>query len=206
MYAYYYAPYPAYPAPAFWVTDFVVGTSLAAAYEAGRESAQATSTYPAPVPDTPRLYAFTQRVLDVGIVPAEANSVGVALTPQIKDQIADEVKLIVQQEGTEAQTTAAKQDVDPGASNVVQLFNDGKPHVFIAGEDLDLTATSGQECSFSVGDVLRVAISPGADSDTVNAMVLAGKNGNQECRANTSVSVAVHRPAGNVQPHAGIRG
>jgi len=32
--AYYFAPYPAYPGPAFWLTDYVIAQSLQAAYEA----------------------------------------------------------------------------------------------------------------------------------------------------------------------------
>ncbi len=77
-----------------------------------------------------------------------------------------------------------------GANSVMKLLGDNRPHVFVAGADLDVVSTAGSECAISQGDVLRVASLPAGDAETVSAAVLASK-GNKECAANTSVTIAL---------------
>lgn len=192
-YGYYYAPYPVYASPAFWITDFVVGASLAAAYEAGHE-AGASGAYIGP-PRSSGFVDFAQGVLGLLIPPAEAAANGSpVLSPEVKNMVADEIKIAVQQEGAAAQANSAKQDVDPASSSIVQLFSDGKPHVFVGGSYLDLVSTAGQECAFGQGDVLRVDAAPAADDTTgtiTTGTILASKNGNKECAVGSGVSIAV---------------
>jgi hypothetical protein len=189
-YAAYYAPYPVYPAPAFWLADFVIGASLAAAYEAGHNAGAAGALLePEPIL-YPSLARFSAAVGELLVGSAEAAAASPALSPEVKQQVSDEIKLLVQQEGDQAKTDGANQDADAGANSVMKLLGDNHPHVFVAGADLDLVATSGSECAISQGDVVRVASLPAGDAESVSAAVLASK-GNKECAANTSVSIAL---------------
>jgi hypothetical protein len=183
-YGAYYAPYPVYPAPAFWLADFVIAASLQAAF-----IAQA-STDLGPVPTSPPLYLEASRyIADLLVDPAAADAKP-AMSPEVKQAVADEIQAVVAQEQAEARANAAKQDSDPGKNNVAQLLSDGKAHVFVGGTDVDIVAASGQECAFSQGDVLRVATAPADSADTASATVLASKGG-KECTPGAGVSVAV---------------
>ena len=189
-YAAFYAPYPVYPAPAFWLADFVFAASLAAAYEAGH-SAGAASAYLAPdAAPYSMLTMFSASIGDFLVSPAEAAASATALTPEVKQQVSDEIKQMVQQEGDEAKTGGQNADADPGADSVMKLLGDNRPHVFVAGSDLDVVSTSGSECAISQGDVLRVASPPVGDAETLSAAVLASK-GNKECATNASVTIAL---------------
>jgi hypothetical protein len=188
-YAAYYAPYPVYPAPAFWLADFVIGASLAAAYEAGHNAGAAGALLePEPIA-YPSLARFSAAIGEWLVSSAEA-AAAPGLSPDVKQQVSDEIKLLVQQEGDEAKTNGSNQDADGGANSVMKLLGDNHPHVFVAGADLDLVSVSGSECAISQGDVLRVASLPAGDAESVSAAVLASK-GNKECAANTSVTVAM---------------
>jgi hypothetical protein len=168
-YGAYYAPYPVYAGPTFWLTDFVIAASLQAAYAARTaDSNPAQST----------------------VGPAEAGAT-TALNPETKQIIADEVRLQLQQEATEAQANAAKQDADPGNGSIVHVLSDNQPHVFVSGSDLDLVTASGQECTCSQGDVLRVMSAPPPNFDTASATILASKGGGRECGPGDTVSVAM---------------
>jgi hypothetical protein len=168
-YGAYYSPFPVYAGPNFWLTDFVMAASLQAAYAA--------------------------RTADVGsspttVAPAVAGATA-AVSPETKQEIAYEVRLQLQQEATEAQANGARQDVDPGNNSIVHVLGDNQPHVFISGSDLDLVTASGQECTCSQGDVLRVVSAPPPSSDATSATILASKGGGRECGPGDTVSVAV---------------
>ncbi len=188
-YGAYYAPYPVYPAPALWLADFVIAASLQAAF-----AAQAAAL--GPVPSSPPAVLEASRwVADLLVTPAEADAKP-AMTPEVKQMVADEIKALVQQEGDEAKANAANQDIDPGKNSVAQLLADNQPHVFVAGTDVDVvTVGSAQECAISQGDVLKVMSAPPATADTANAVVLASKLGTKgygkECASASAVTVAI---------------
>jgi hypothetical protein len=163
-YGFYFAPYPVYAGPAFWLTDYLIATSLQASY-AAQAQAQANADY------------------------AGANG-GPVLTPDVKAQIADEVKYDVQQENLAAQTNMNNPQGPPPDSSVGALLSDGRPHVFVAGADLDLVDAYGRECMVTEGDVVQVQGPPPPDAVQANAVVLASKGGN-ECARSTTVAVAV---------------
>jgi hypothetical protein len=189
-YGFYYAPYPVYPAPAFWLADFVFAASLAAAYEAGH-NAGAEGAYVAPdATQYPALAKFSASIGELLVSSAEAAAASPALSPDVKQQVSDEIKQLVQQEGDESKTNGQNQDADAGADSVMKLLGDNRPHVFVAGSDLDVVSTSGSECAISQGDVLRVASLPAGDAESVSAAVLASK-GNKECAANSTVTIAL---------------
>jgi hypothetical protein len=182
-YGAYYAPYPVYPAPAFWLADFVIAASLQAAF-----IAQASADM-GPAPATAPEWLFARSIADLLVDAAQADAKP-AMTPEVKQMVAEEIKGLVQLEGTEAQANAARQDPDPAKDSVAQLLSDNRPHVFVAGVDLDLVTGAGTECAFSQGDVVKVAGAPAGGANTVSATVLASKGG-KECAVPSTVTVAI---------------
>lgn len=164
-YGFYFAPYPVYAGPAFWLTDYLIATSLQAQY-AAQAQAQANAQY-------------------------AAAQGGPVLTPDVKAQIADEVKYDVQQENLAAQANAANPQAPPPDMSVGAVLSDGRPHVFVAGANLDLVdVNSGAECGLTEGDVVQVVSPPTPDSPQVNAVVLASKGAN-ECARTATVTIAL---------------
>jgi hypothetical protein len=171
-YGRYFAPYPMYASPSDWMTDYVISQNLAAAYAAqqAQSSQQGQSTQQAPA--------------------AYAQSTGQpVLTPDIKAQIATEVKAQIQLESAEAQANAQGQEVDPKDSSINRMFNDGQTHVFIASSSLDVADESGNECPLTDGDVLRLAPQQDASAPDGSLTVLASKGG-KECQLGATVHVA----------------
>ncbi len=160
----YFQPYPVYPSAAFWLTDYIISQDLQAAYAAHQEAGENDGT---PV----------------------AQGGQPALTPEVKQEIADEVRDQLALENQEAGQNAQNQDVDPGSSGIARLLSDGRPHVFVAGDSLDVTdASSGQECVVSDGDTLQLQTAPPADATTANLVVLSSK-GAPECQMSLTVQV-----------------
>jgi hypothetical protein len=163
-YGYYFQPYPRYPSAAYWLTDYMISQDLQADYAAHEQAGEVD-----------------------GAPPAEAGPVG--LTPDVKQQIADEVRNQLALENQEAQQNAQQQDIDPGSSGIARLLSDGHPHVFVAGASLDVVdASSGQECALSDGDALQLLGPPPPDATAANLVVLASKGG-PECPRSSTVTV-----------------
>ena len=116
---------------------------------------------------------------------------GPALTPEVKQLIATEVKNQIALENAEATQTAANQDVDPKSSGIARMLGDGQPHMFVVGDGVDVTeASSGQECHLSDGDALELATPPPGDATAATLTVKASKGGN-ECVSGGNVQVTV---------------
>ena len=124
------------------------------------------------------------------------------LTPDVKQQIADEVRNQLALENQEATQNAQQQDVDPASSGIARMVSDGRPHVFVVGSALDVVDNSQTECALSDGDVVTLRTSPPSDATVADVVVLSSKGG-QECQKQATVSVALAGPAGDAEPHAG---
>lgn len=161
-YGAYFTPYPAYANASLWLTDYLIANSLAAAYQAQADA-----------------NAANDAALQSGSAP---------LTPETKQLIAQEVQQQVALENSESQQNAQNGDTDYGSSGIARLLSDNQPHAFVAGSDLDLVDTAGQECAISQGDVLEVASAPAPDATAASAVVLAAKGGN-ECAKSDNVTV-----------------
>jgi hypothetical protein len=99
-YGFYFTPYPVYASPALWLTDYLLAANLTAAYAAQQEvQAQAAAR--------------------------QAPEGAAALTPEVKQMIADEVKNQIALENAEAQQNARNQDIDPASSSISRLLKDG---------------------------------------------------------------------------------
>ena len=157
----YFTPETTYANPAVWLTDFLLASSLERSYTTAR-----------PASETP---------------PADGSP---AITPQVKQLLADEVGRQVKQESVEAQENAQHKDPQPGAGSVVQELGDRQPHVFVVASDLDLVDPTGRRCMISEGDVVQVVSGPQPSTGTASAVVLASKGG-IECGRAAQVEIAL---------------
>jgi hypothetical protein len=167
-YGYYFSPYDSYPSASYWLTDYLISQDLQADYAAHTEAGE-----------------------NDGAAPAVAGPP--LLTPEIKQQIADEVRNELALENSEAAKNSQQQDVDPGSSGIDRLLSDvanGKTHIFVVGTALDVVDSTQTECTLSDGDVLLLKAAPPADAQAVDMIVLASKGG-QECQMQATVSVAL---------------
>jgi hypothetical protein len=164
----YFAAYPVYPSASYWLTDYMISQDLQAAYAAHLEAGEVDGA-PYAAGGTPEL------------------------TPDVKQQIADEVRNQLALENQEAQQNTLQQDVDPGSSGIARQLDDaahGRQHVFVVGTALDVVDASQTECMLSDGDVLGLQAAPPADATAVDLVVLSSKGG-QECQKRATVSVAL---------------
>lgn len=178
-------PYPVYAAPYYWLTDYLIAQQLQAAY-AARQDAHADEM------------AADAAASDGGggeeAAPAAASG-PVALTPEVKEAIAQEVKAqLAAQQGQAAQNSGGQ--AAPAASAAPAAASDQAPppaldpaqRTFVVDTDVTVVA-NGQECALSSGDVItRLTDTPDADN-TVNASVSATKKG--DCGSGQTVAVKV---------------
>ena len=87
FYGGWFTPYPTYASPALWLTDYLISQNLEAAYAAHQEGGEE----------------------------AVAGGGDAVLTPDVKEQIAEEVRAQIALENQEAQASAQGQDTDPGS-------------------------------------------------------------------------------------------
>jgi hypothetical protein len=161
-YGAYFTPLPVYPTPALWLTDYMISNSLAAAYQARVDAGIQQQALVAPAP----------------------------LTPDVRALIAAEVQRQIALENTEAQSNAQNAAIDPNSSGIARMLGDNASHVFVVGQDLDLTDANNQECAVSEGDVLQLTTPPPANAPAATLVVLGSKGG-VECRKGAAVSVGV---------------
>jgi hypothetical protein len=182
FYGGYFAPYPVYPSAAFWLTDYLISANLQAAY-AARQEAQADAS------------AQANDGGDQGgggDAPQAANSGPVALTPEVKQAIAEEVKAQLAAEKADAAqggSSGGGQQAAAPASGEVPAALDPARRTFVVSSDLTVVGGDGQECALTSGDVLtRLTDTPDQDQK-VNASVSASKK--TDCASGQQVAVLV---------------
>src|SRR5579871_4665154 len=183
----YFAPYPVYPSAAFWLTDYLISANLQAAYQA-RAAANAAAADNAGGANN----GGTDQPQDSGNNDAtqQASSGQVALSPEVKEAIAEEVKAQLAAQ----QAAAAKPDASGGAqpaaaTEEVPPALDPARRTFVVASDLAVTGTDGQECQLTEGDVItRITDTPDGDRK-VTASIAASKK--SDCAKGKQVSVAV---------------
>jgi len=192
-YGYYggfFAPYPVYPSPAFWLTDYLLAASLQAAY-ANQQAAAAQEGAAANSGGSDNLDASNG---GGGAAPA-ASTGPVTLTPEVKEAIAEEVKAQLAAEKAEAANSAAPAAAAP-SGGAQQASNDVPPpaldpaqRTFVVDTNITVVDADGQECGLTSGDVLtRITDTPDADQK-VNVSIAAGKK--DDCAAGKTVAVGV---------------
>ena len=174
-------PYPVYAAPYYWLTDYLIAANLQAAY-AARTEANA---------DAMAADAAASAGDGGGDAAPAASSGPVALTPEVKEAIAQEVKAQLA-----AQQAQAGQDTGGGQASAAPAPTSDQPppaldpaqRTFVVDTDVTVVA-NGQECGLTSGDVItRLTDTPDADQ-TVNASVSATKKG--DCASGQTVAVKV---------------
>jgi hypothetical protein len=120
---------------------------------------------------------------------AAALSNAAPLTPEVKQLISDEVRQQIALENNESKTDQ-NAEPDAASSSIQRALTDGKPHVFVAGHDLDVVDAGGTECALSEGDALQLTGQTAPDAQAATLAVLASKGG-KECPKGDTVSVAL---------------
>jgi len=172
FYGGYFAPYPYYSSPAFWLTDYLIAANLQAAYAARQED-----------------NADAVAAADAQTSNRGGGSNAVALTPEAKQAIVEEVKAqLAAQQAAAGQNGASGGQAPTNASGEVPPALDPARRTFVVDNDLTVVA-NGQECGLTAGDVImRITDTPDADQ-MVNASVSASKK--SDCVAGQTVAVRV---------------
>jgi hypothetical protein len=158
FYAGYFTPYPVYAGPAYWLTDYMVAMSLQEAYQAqaaAAAQAQANAAYAGQQP---------------------------ALTPDVKQAIADEVQRQLNEERAQSQAPNAAPTAAP------DFLADNTTHVFVVANGINAQTPNG-ECALTEGDVIQMTAPPPPNSASASLAVLAGKG--QDCSKGSIVTVAI---------------
>jgi hypothetical protein len=164
FYGAYFTPYPVYPSASVWLTDYLISTTLATAYQARSDAAAAAQ--------------------------AQAAAAGaVPLTQPVKDLIATEVQRQIAVENAEAAQQAA--GPNPAVSGVQRMLSDHLQHVFVAGRELDVVDANGTECGISEGDVIQLTPTPLSADATAATLVVMTSKGGPECRQGAAVTVPI---------------
>jgi len=176
-YGAYFTPYPVYPSAAFWLTDYLIAANLQAAYAA---SVEVGKVGPA---------ASDQLVASMGPIPAPENK-AVALTPELKTAIAEEIKAELAAEKSEASKKSSASDQSAGGSSSQEAppALDPARRIFIVATDLSVVA-DGDECELTAGDVITRLTDKPDDDNNVNVSVSASKK--TDCAAGKQVAVGV---------------
>jgi hypothetical protein len=175
FYGGWWSPYPIYVAPYYWLTDYVFASDLQEAYSARIESGATAAA------------AAADDQAANGDAPAASSQI--TLSPEVKDEIAQEVKAQLASE--QAQTHQSGSSAAP-ANTQVQVpppALDPSLRTFVVDSNITV-ASNGQECELTGGDVLtRITDSPDADQ-TVPAIVSSSKR--SDCPPGKTVAVKVN--------------
>ncbi len=189
FYGGYFAPYPVYPSAAFWLTDYLISANLQAAYAAQAE-ANAAAAGGGGGGDAGNA---DQGGGDQSA--AASNSAPVALTPEVKQAIAEEVKAqLAAEQAASGQPAAAGGAPVPApaattaSTGEVPAALDPAHTTFVVASDLAVVA-DGQECGLTAGDVItRTSTTPDSDQK-VTAIVTSTKK--TDCSGGKTVAVSV---------------
>jgi hypothetical protein len=200
FYGAYWNPYPVYPAAAFWLTDFFVAAALQSAYADQQQAAddngellpptfnQASSDVIAALSTSDPLVAanlssvYGSRNFLLAGAPASGSQP--AMTKEIKDALAEEIKGQIA-----AEKTAAANKDSAGNDNGPPAAVDPNIRYFMVANEEDLTTSDGTECSLTGGDVIYRTGDKPDDDHMVDATVKASRK--DECAVGATVSVSV---------------
>lgn len=177
-YGYYFSPYPVYPAPAFWLTDYAIASSL----QTDADDANAD-------PGSGSLQRNSGFVL-ASAHPDEQkkDATSVVVTQDLKDKIAKQVKIIIADEKAAAAAQANLPPDDDAAPEQVPPSLDKRFTIFIAFSSTTLDTDDGA-CALTAGDIVRrTENTPDADN-TVAVEVASSKKA--DCAVGTASRMTV---------------
>jgi len=165
FYSGYFAPAPAYPTAALWLTDFLLAENLQLAYQNHQEYEPTQEGTPL----TPGTGAETAT-----LSPEVKN----AISQEVQDQVSDEQEASTQ---TAVQPPMAGNQVPPPAL-------DPNQRTFVVSENLDVMQ-AGEPCTLTPGDVIYRTGDNLIDGTKVGVNILASKTG--DCSANTPTEIDI---------------
>jgi hypothetical protein len=178
-YGAYYQPYPVYPSAAFWLTDYLLAASLQAAYAARAEANEGWLLHPDAGDGT-----LVASLLAVAPAPAETAK----LSPEVKKELADEVKALLAAEQGEAGKGKTSSGGQAASKDEAPPALDPNFRAFVVSADLSLVA-DGEECPLSDGDVVVRTTDTPDDDQNVNVKVVASNK--SDCAIGKEGPIAV---------------
>jgi hypothetical protein len=201
---YYFAPYPVYPSAAFWLADYLIAENLKASYEAQAAANAAAANVNAAAANADAAAANANAAAaNADAAAAQQGSQGgaAALTPEVKEMIAEEVKAQLAAEQAAAQL-AADQAAAQNASatglavpqqSIADSYRapaalDPNRRVFLVSSHLEVSVND-QPCILRPGDVLNRTETVPDNDNTVAVYVL--KSQKSDCAAGTTLRIQV---------------
>jgi hypothetical protein len=187
----YYQPYPSYPTASSWLTDYITAENLKAAYEAAHPAQSVlpdSLKFAQPVGDWLAAKDFDlgyEGRMGGGTTPAGKTQP--ALTPEVKQELADAVKQEIADEKAASESSSASAATTAAKGDEVPPSMDAKHRIFVVTNDLDLTDANGNDCQLTAGDVIKRTGDSVDDDNNVAILVRASKK--DECPAGTESSV-----------------
>jgi len=178
----YFVASPLYPSAAYLLTDYVIGETLATAYQMHNDEAESDdmSADDGTALDSAQDDMSAEGSPEQQTLRADATT---PITPEIKAEIAEQVKQEVANDNAEAgNPSQASFDVLPLALSTAN-------HVFVVSSDLDVSTTDQQLCALQAGDMLQLIIPAASDASLVELRVASSKR--TDCPAGVRVSVSV---------------
>jgi hypothetical protein len=182
----YFVASPRYPSAAFWLTDYMIGETLATAYQlhhdaAGFEDASDDmSSDDSTTADSTDASTSADGDSDPETARADATT---PITAELKAEIAEEIRQQLTNDNAEATNPSqASFDMLPAALSTPN-------HVFVVSNDLDVTTTDQQLCALQAGDMLQLMTPAASDSGLVELRVASSKR--LDCPAGVLVSVSL---------------
>jgi hypothetical protein len=172
-YGSYFAPMPAYASATLWMTDYILGSTLAAAYQQQQDFSAPIDSSTDGEDAAPAEDGSSQ-----GEVYAQTST---PITQELKGEIAEEVREELAAENAVANNQAP--------ADVQELSSDLQPnHVFVVASLLDVSSDQGN-CSLTGGDIITLVDPTGSDSQTAVLGVASSKRA--DCPAGAKVQVAL---------------
>jgi len=178
-YGYYFSPYAAYPAPAFWLADYAIAASLQDAEETGADETGSSS-----LRHQAGLVLASAHLRDqIGDQNGGASAV---MNKELKDAIAKQVKIILADEKAAA-ATVGNLPPDEDAEQVPPSL-DPRFKLFIASSSLSLDTDDGT-CALTAGDIVRRTVDTPDANNTVAVEVASSKK--DDCAMGTASRIAL---------------
>lgn len=174
----YFSPSGTYPGAANWLTDYLLGQTLAAGYDADASASGCPSD--GAQADDSGDDADAQAAGDD--LDAQTDT---PISPDIRQAIADEVDQQL------AYENAASTQPDPAtASSLTDLPQVLTPnHVFVVSQPLNIFTADSQSCALEAGNVLRLVAAPAADAAAADLTVVSSRRG--DCPAGVQVTISL---------------
>jgi hypothetical protein len=181
----YFVASPRYPSAAFWLTDYMIGETLATAYQLHHDAAGFDD-----VSDDMSGDGSAADLTDAGTsadgdsAPETARADATTpITAELKAELAEEIRQQLTNDNAEATNPSqASFDMLPAALSTPN-------HVFVVSNDLDVTTTDQQLCALQAGDMLQLMTPAASDSGLVELRVASSKR--LDCPAGVLVSVSL---------------